>query len=283
MANEAKQRFLDLVVEEVSIVDSPANECNYVVVKNLQEDGDMANTNTQQNAALDSSQAASANTIPVNVESENNTEVIKAMQQVTAMVTSIAKSLEGAKNPDNAENDETKTEKSAATPTATTAVPTATTAAPTAAPEGDGVKTKKNATAQSQEQSPSDAFEDTLKALGAVVEKAKRFTPKREAALKEIVDKLMALSKEMGMEEIPVGQSPTASLPSSASYGGTAISKSLEELTKVVKTLSESMQETTKSLGDRLAKVENIRQPSQGEGDDNSTTKVEKSMWAGIL
>lgn len=268
MSNEAKQRFLELSVDEVSVVDSPANESDFVVIKSLnthKEVGEMAN---KQNVNKDASQVAEQ--VPVEVEAPDTDAVSKALTQVTDLVANIAK--------------------------ATGAAPAAPEIETPAAP-GDG--TSKQSTEKSESAPADDAQpamdEDMLneavsKAVEGVfqgLQKARTFTPKREEALKAAIEQLNDLAKELGMTKIPVGQSPPVSTPSGASFGASGV----QQLTKAlegVQSVVQSMQDAAKSLGDRLEAVEKTRNPSvaapsdSNDGDDDEVS-TEKSLWKGVL
>lgn len=89
MPKQAKQRFVDLAVGEVSLVDSPANEKEFIVVKSLnQEDVEMAEAATDVNKT---GGETDVETVPVEVAKATSEAVEKAMNQVTELVENIAK------------------------------------------------------------------------------------------------------------------------------------------------------------------------------------------------
>ncbi len=102
MPNVPKQRFLELHVGEISLVDSPANEHEYIVVKRLnQESGDMANENTEviQTGDAEDTTVAKNNgsgdtpeSVTVEVAKAQSEAVEKAMASVTQIVETITKS-----------------------------------------------------------------------------------------------------------------------------------------------------------------------------------------------
>jgi len=288
MGNKAKQRFVELDVNEVSLVDNGANEQEFVVIKNLttEEVGEMADDNVKKNAGEENAQKdTSPERVPVEVQKSNDAAIVAAMEQVSAMIGNISKVAESASNAGeksvekSADGDveEKPTEKAEGTE-----------AKPA---EGDQeVQKDDNAEADAAEADAADTEADVEKTLGALalaVEKAKRFTPKREKAFKAALEALTGLAKELGMMEIAVGASPPVSTPKGAMYGASSvpIAKALEELTGKIEAVVSGVQETTKSLGERVEKIEDTRMPSksvEGEGGTD-TQKTEKSFWSGIL
>jgi hypothetical protein len=280
MSNKAKQRFVELEVGEVSIVDSPANEKEFAVIKNLNEEvGDMADDNVKKNMDESESEAQQDAPEKVSVEVDKATDkaVAKAMGQVTEMISNISKAVGAAtekseSKPEGAEKSEKQDGEESTEETG----------------DAEVQKDKENADAQEASEDVSeDNVEKTLTALAQAVEKAKRFTPKREAALKAALAQLTTLAKELGMTEIPVGASPPVSTPKGATFGAssTGVSKALEELTGKLNEALAGIQETTKGLTERVEKMEETRMPSKsvdGEGGTD-TQKTNKSFWAGVL
>jgi len=127
-----------------------------------------------------------------------------------------------------------------------------------------------------------------LEVLAVGVQKAKAFTPKREAALKQAIETLSGLMKELSMQEIPVGGNPKSSVPAGTKFGGSGVvelTKSLTELKDILKAKLDEVQEVTKGLGERLESIEKTRNPStslEGEGGTD-TQETKKSFWAGVL
>lgn len=284
MANEAKQRFVELEVGEVSIVDSPANEKEFAVIKNLNEEvGDMADDNVKKNmdeASEGESQQDTPEKVSVEVDKATDAAVAKAMEQVTEMIGTISKAVGAATEkggePETKPKGVEKSEKQDGEKSTKEA--------------GDAEVQKDVENADGQETSDDtseDSVEKTLTALAQAVEKAKRFTPKREAALKAALAQLTTLAKELGVTEIPVGASPPVSTPKGAMFGAssTGVSKALEELTTKLNEALAGVQETTKGLTERVEKMEGTRMPSKSVDDEGGTDtqKTEKSFWAGVL
>lgn len=127
----------------------------------------------------------------------------------------------------------------------------------------------------------------TMEALVSAVEKAKRFTPKREETLKAIAEQLTTLIKEMGMEETPHCASPATKTPADATLGasGIPVSKQLEDLLGEVRGALGAFQETSKSLESRVQKIEETRAAPQSAAVNEVAAPVEtkKSLWTGVL
>ncbi|MGW8177934.1 MAG: hypothetical protein ACWGQW_03955, partial [bacterium] len=87
MPNEAKQRFLDLSVGEISLVDTPAIEREILVMKRLEEDS-MGNEATVTETQNDN---GGAEVVAVDVEATTDAAVNKALSDVASMVENIAK------------------------------------------------------------------------------------------------------------------------------------------------------------------------------------------------
>ena len=132
-----------------------------------------------------------------------------------------------------------------------------------------------------------DEVAKMLEVLSQAVEKAKRFTPKREDALKGIIDQLQKLMSDMA--SIPAGASPKTSAPGGASFGASdvaSLTKSIGDLVETVKASLASTAEVNKALAERVEKIEKTRAPSTSvENDGETDNKVEKnkSMWSGVL
>ena len=317
MSNKAKQRFVDLSVGEVSLVDSPANQQEFVVVKRLnQEEGDMADVNTEvkkaegvtEPVAKDSNQAAPEK-VQVEVAKATNAAVEKAMAQVTELVESIAKATGTAPEPSEASGEANQADvekgkmpdmrgmykgqlekagvKGEALEKAMAdfdkKMP------PFMKPEKKGVQKDTDGAGEAQVADDAEAsVQKMLEVLAVGVQKAKAFTPKREAALKAAIETLSGLMKELAMQDIPVGGSPSTSVPSGASFGASDVvelTKSLTELKDILKAKLDEVHEVTKSLGERLQTIEKTRNPStslEGEGGTD-TQETKKSFWANVL
>lgn len=151
--------------------------------------------------------------------------------------------------------------------------PTAKAAAPEAAP------TASEAPAENSD------IEDTTKALEALeqaIVKAKRFTPKREAALKAAVEQLQKLLGEM--TSVPQGSNPSTGPGSSTTFGASGV----QTLTKAIEDLTQQVTKSVEQGATNAAKIEAIEK-ARGPAtalDDNATDDVvdtKKSFWGGLL
>lgn len=272
MPNTPKRRFLDLSVEEVSIVDSPANEQMFVVIKNLNEEvNSMPGTKEVEKNAADvvkSDENQEPTKVAVEANPATDEAVAKAMAQVTNLIENISKSF----NQETVKDVETKSSDSKSDVSKNEEKPG----------ESEEAETKKN------EESASDfADEDsTLAMLSSAIEKAKGFTPKRQAAFKAAVQALNNLAKELGMQEIPVGSFPATSTPSGTMFGASSITKSLEEYTGTITKALGDLAEVTKGLNARIEKVEKMSVPSksvENEGGTDSNVTKSESIWKGVI
>lgn len=313
------------------MVDSPANELEFNVIKRLnQEDGDMSVENTEVNKAGDDPNAIQ--TVPVEITKAAGEAVEKAMAQVTTLVEEIAKAASAAapaaatdtaadadggtetdvekadelsklrklferngvkKGPDleKAMADAVKQFPGQFKPGAATKPPLkkkgeASTQKNVEGGEGgEGGEGTETATQKNTEAAPEDDVQvmKALEALGTAVEKAKAFTPKRQADLQKAIDVLNDLMKQLTMQQIPTGASPPTTTPSGASFGASgtiALTKKLGELGEVLGQFAD----VQKSINERVDTIEKTRQPSTSvEVDGGTETKTEKSLWSGVL
>lgn len=268
MPNAPKRRFLDLSVNEVSIVDSPANEQMFVVIKNLNEEvNNMPGTKEVEKNATEVEKNDSQEPTKVAVETNPATDeaVAKAMEQVSNLIENISKSFN--QEPPNTPSNEAKSDESEVNK------------------NEKNVEESKEADTQKNDDE-SSVEENTLSILSAAIEKAKSFTPKRQAAFKAAMEVLNNLAKELGMQEIPVGSFPATNTPSGTSFGASSISKSLEEFTGTVTKALGDLTEVTKGLNERIGKVEKMSVPSksvEGEGGTDSQVTKNVSIWKGVI
>jgi len=262
MPREAKRRFVSLRVNEVSLVDSPANEQEFIVIKSLDQeepmagtDQQVANTETSAPANAESNGTQQASTEPVekmtvHVEKAGNDSMAEALKQVTELVKSVASVAVKAS--------ETQ-------------------------PAAD---VKKDANQQTSDQ-PTDTE----------TEKAKAFTPKRLEQVKNAMSVLEGLVKEVsgGKSEtttkVAEPEVPTVDTAKAAEQNN-ILSQQLIDLTKKLGELGEAVKnglggvsEITKSIESRVEAIEKTREPSKsiaGEGGTEST-QTQKSFWSGVL
>jgi hypothetical protein len=322
MPRKAQRRFVELSVGEVSLVDSPANEQEFIVIKRLdQEDGDMADTNTAvvkteagqapaEASTTDVQKGNEVEKVPVEVNKAATEAVEKAMAQVTELVENIAKAAQGTTQDTPADGEgDTDVEKANKNPRGMfmkqlkangvegdklekalaefdKAFPMFKPGAGTQKPEKS---VQKDVNGGEGEADDGDAdITKTLEAIALSIHKAKQFTPKRQEALEKAIGTLQDLLKELGMQKIPTGQSPSSTVPAGTMFGASGVAtltKGIEALSETVAKALGEVQEVTKALGDRVEAIEKTRQPStsvDGDGDTDTTT-TKKSMWSGVL
>lgn len=213
--HQAKQRFLDLDVEEISVVDKPAIEVEFLVTKRMEEssmeiqDQDATVTETEKNTD-------GAGVVPVDAPASNEDAAVnKALENVAQMVENIAKAA-GVK-PAEEETKEVKkessentedTEKAKSAPAATPAALRALyqkqlkaagvsgEALEKAMSEFDKAKFPMQEEQKTTKSDESDEDVQAIKALETLeraISKAKSFTPGRVAQLKSVVEQLQKL------------------------------------------------------------------------------------------
>jgi uncharacterized coiled-coil protein SlyX len=304
LPNQAKQRFLSLDVAEVSVVDTPANEVEFLVHKRASEDTTMGDTNTSATA-------------PAAVEKSNQPEVIsqpatasteaaeKAMAQVTALVEGIAKAA-GATIVDPEEAREAEVEKARKGMGAMRK--TYREQLKQAGLKGDAMKsamaafdkcammeaemskeaTKDASTTKSAdkpteltpEQQASVVAQKALEELSQSITKGKMFTKERQDKMKAALDQLKAVMDEMGT--VPTGASPATSTPDTTTFGASGVAELTKSLTELKDQISAGMAEISK----RVEAVEKTRTPGNAlpsDGTDGKPAPVKKSLWTGIL
>jgi hypothetical protein len=337
MANTPVRRFVELNVDEVSLVDSPANEEEFAVIKSLtaQED-DMADDKSKEAGTEEETTEESepkteeettddgAEKVEVEADKPDDEGVAKAMAQVVSLVEGIAKAAgaDAASEEENDDAEEEETEKGAMfgasgirelmektlkkagmkgdalkaamdefdKATKKVFMPGAVPSPkipPSKKPKKPGeapVYAEKSADADADdvaEEEMEDEVAKTLDVIEGAIQKAKRFTPKREEALKTVVAQLSTLLKEL------TGSSK-ATLPGGTQFGASGIS----DLTVAVKKLAEAFGKhseesaaTTKALQEKVETIEKERQPSTSiDGDDtDKEEETEKSFWQGLL
>jgi len=308
MGIEAKREFMDLEVDELSVVDSPANEEKFIVIKCKHQEGqDMADKKEEVTKDTGSPVAegnktpndngAKVEKVTVDVEKAENDAVVEAMGKVQKTVEGIAKQLgmDAVDTPvakpsprdvvkkqlESAGLNEEQVEKSlkeydaAAVESIEKSGDGKTAAGEDAA--GDGTAAKKVeksgdntdvATAKSE-----DTAMDALTQLEEAISKAKRFTPQREETLKNAVEQLQKLLVALQPQAPKSVITPKNNLPSSASAGEanlTSVTKALQELSETVQKSLTAIQEGQKTLSTRVEDIEKARHPSKAVVEDGT-------------
>lgn len=123
---------------------------------------------------------------------------------------------------------------------------------------------------------------DAVKALTLLeqaVSKAKRFTPARVAELQKAVE---ALQKLLAVVDVPQGTSPKTSTPGNTMFGASGV----QELTKSINALTETVTKSISGLTERVETIEKARTPAtalESEETETTTEPVKKGFWEGVL
>jgi len=288
-----EHEYTDLEVNEISVVDRPANQKEFAVIKCV------GNSATQKGVepmadqvAKSTEEAANVEVVPVEVAKNDDDS---AMEQALENLDTISKSIAGlAAQVEDEEGGKTETEteaeKAAKKETPATIFANALKATGV---KGEALKTalKKyekvcacgSATVQKTEtktetegaETETEGDNDFMGNLAAAVTKAKVLTPKRLAALKALQEQLAKMIGEM--EGIPHSKSPKTKVPKNASFGASGLST----ITKSFETISTAL----KTLTGRIEQIENTRQGSKSLGESGTVTtkKADKDLWDNVL
>jgi hypothetical protein len=272
--SKAKQRFVKLDVGEVSLVDAPANEAPFIVVKS-QGASDMSEK-TAATPETPAAAAPAATTAPVAVAATpaapdgGEVAVLKGLvEKLTATVTEFTAQATKAKEP---------------------------------APEVEG------------QMSLTISPDGSVIVNGQPVAKGKTFTPARKATLKAVLSETFKMLADVDqdtaksfLEETAKGMGGSYSqgvTPQGTGNGGHSVTKAEDveaavtkakgeleakhasEIAEVKKSLDEARAQITKQ-GEEIAVITKARAPGNAAGDGAGGTDkpVEKSagMWNGVL
>ena len=293
--NKTKRRFLDLKVNEISLVDLPANQKEFAVVKRLQEE-EMPDEIKNQASADDVEKKAEAEETK-----DENKAVEEAMGKVVSMVEGLVQKKEAEEKDEEKEEvkeevkeeaeekAEEKTEKAESKNRSIFKQQLVENgiegdALESALKKFDDQMNDDNEKVEKREEAVEDKETQILEALESSILKAKRFTPGRMKTLKSVVDTLQSLMKEL----TPIQMNEEANQPEASFPTGidTSVSKAIEKMAGVFEEKMTEMAETNKSLNDRVEAIEKVRNPSasiEEEGDTDKEAKVEKSFWGDVL
>lgn len=318
---EAKRRFVGLNTEEVSLVDTPANEVEFLVVKNTEDPSMGATAKVEKEV------------VPVELDATADDNVTKALAHVSGIVDKIAglvNTKKEAKAPSGEEPSNDSTEDAAdegETETETETTETGETEAADVSKGGTSMKSVLQACGMDKAmiktvmakmkaagfmagdapagKPPQGGAQKTSKAaktgddapftmldFAAAVQKAAAFTPARIEALKQVQETLKLM-----LEAVAPGSAPDANVPKVQSHGNaSAVATLTTPNTKPnVPTMksSDELVETLKALGDglatvstRLEAIEKARPASNSadpEGATDTGTKKNTSLWSGVL
>lgn len=266
--NETKRRFIGLKVGEISLVDTPANEKEFAVVKRLQEENNMAVENKKVETKKSKEEEGAGNQqaqpegVKVEIEKPEDQAVIKVLGKVNELVGTLVSRTDPGK--EKVEKKETSTEK----------------------PDVDENETEEGSEEKTEKREIEEG-EKLLSTLEESIAKAKRFTPSRMKTLKQVADSLQSLLTELS-PKVEASIDTASSVESSVAKALEDFSSKLgEKINSIVEKKFAEMVDTSKSLGERVEKIEKTRLPSASVEEDGVTDKeVEKknsNMWAGVL
>lgn len=319
MSNEAKREFVDLNVAELSVVDSPAIEEEFIVIKCNQEGNNMSEKAKEVTKEAETPAAEVSATpgddvkvekVEVEVDKAAETGVAEAMSKVASTVEGIAKqlgvetvvkaeektatprdivekSLKDAGLDEEAVNKSLKEYDDAQKLLLTTEK----SAGDEKPADEKNVEKAEIEVATTEPVEKSDEVLDVLSTLETAISKAKRFTPAREETLKSAVESLQKLLAALQPQTPKVESTPKNNLPSSAQVapaGLTSVTKALEELASNITKSLEGITKGQEDLATRVATVEKARMPSNSLGEDANDGKTvettkSKSLWGGVL
>jgi hypothetical protein len=293
----------------VSVVDTPANEVDFIVAKRKLEADAMASENTDQ-----STQTADVAKVAVDVAAAENAAVDAAMAKVTTIVDGIAKAAgvtAPAPAPAEPEATDADDEGDDATEDVLKAADAAAKTAFKAQLEKQGLKgkaldkamdkrfpVKKSVDADAPPAAPAPTVDDMVSATLDTIQKAKGMTPARIKKLNEAIEVLTKLQ----MEVIGTGGNPKSHVPQVSQHpnpnttaaaltgpGNVDVSKLLEaqaELTAAVAKRDAKLTAALEDVTKRLDGIEGARPaPKAGDGDDTDSTVTKNGgvSWGSVL
>ena len=304
MPTQPKRRFLALQVGEVSLVDSPANEVEFLVTKNMEEA-------IMKDAT---SPGAGAERVAVEQPAAGDESVSKAMEHVNAIVSNIESIVKNA----------TGVSAQAAAPAATvatetqatdedvekgfTSLKTLLTKAGMKGDEADAAMEKLKAagfdpstkfpmaqkpakTAKALDNAAVESL--TLDTLSDAITKAKQFTPERIQKLKDALEIL-----KMVIDGVAVGQSPNSTVPQLTTFPSTSQIETASPapvikaaggenaLVEAIKSALAPVVTTVQALAGKVEAIEKARPATnsvEGDGSTDAKTTKNGSMWTGVL
>ena len=252
--NDTKRRFVELKVNEISLVDIPANEKEFAVIKRLQEETKM----TVKKEEVEK--------VKVEVEEPKDDAVEKALEKVTDLVGDLVSKSSEEKAEEKAEEKteektEDKTEEKEEDKTE----------------EKEEEKTEEKEEEKEEEKTEEKEEEKTEDKTEEPTNKAKRFTPARMKTLETAIQFLQDLVSDL---------TPLQQEINSTEESEDGVEKLIEDFTSRVVKQFEKMTDIYKKLDERIEKIEKIRNPSTSLEEDGGTDKekdIEKNFWHGAL
>lgn len=296
MGNEAKREFLGLDVNEVSLVDSAANEEEFVVLKSLSQEDEMAdekNTENVKDENISKSETANNNEVEkvsIDVEKATNKEVAKVMDKVTELVDNIAKAANVKKEEEVKKEKTTREvfkEQLEANGTSEENVKKA-------LEKFDDVEKKQEkqivpcpgATAvQKPKEEEVKKASDPLDMITEAIQKAKSLTPERQDIIQKAAEALQSLHDEISGVDADVKKATNKICTEKQNDSDDpTVTKTLEDIAKSIS----SVVEVQKQLTEKVENIEKERMPSnsltdEAEATDSKEVDTEKSLWSNVL
>jgi len=320
LANEALQEFIDLDVEELSLVDKAANEQVFVVIKSLnREENNMAdekdNKVEEQEPSADETQADeaaskaaagdepqgeasddAAEKVPAEDVAESSDEAVaKAMEKVTSLVEKIvAKSAPESDNTDDGDADGADGEEDVQKAGGERALFEK--QLKKAGIKGDALtkamadfdksfmpkkKVKKD---ESGDKGDTEAEAKPSLDTSTVLDTIQKAISQAQKMTPERSDALLGVAKQL--QDVVNGiTGDSDAQPEKQPKAGDdvqAIAKAIGELVVAF----QEQTKVTKALNDRVDQIEQVHNPSTSVDEDGETDKEEKtqkSFWAGVL
>jgi hypothetical protein len=280
VSNELKQRFVDLKVNEISLVDTPANEVEILVMKNKKKEGFEGESMEEK---VETKKSEGVEVIPIEIEASNDLTVTKALEQVASIVENIAKSNGVTIKTEKKETTEEKTEETTEEVKTEKAEETTEEVKTEKAEETTEVTeevTEETTEETKVEKSSEELEKETLEVLEQAISKAKRFTPTRIEQLTKAVETLQILLSGIGKTEEKKEEKKTEKAKEPKE------DDTVQQLTKAVEKLTEVVTKSVddnKKISERLETIEKSRTPSQSLEDEGTDKNIEKSFWKGVI
>jgi len=310
---KAIRRFELLDTNEVSLVDTPANEQEFLVMKNKNQESNMADKKNNEGVVVSVE----------DTENNENNDVAKAMEHVNSIVENIAKMTLKTKEGEDQEVDEIKenvekqndqeneSENESECDVEKSSIKSVLSSAglekemlekvcasfkklgldPNASFPSAKPPVKKSADEDTDDNCVSEDQPMTMQGFVDAVSKAAAFTPSRIQQLKQAQEILKLM-----LESVAPNMSPATNVPGMMQHSnpsGTSKLSSPKKMPKISKSENNEIVEAIKSfegeikkINERVEAIEKARNPSNSVDDEGVTdSKVEKSndLWEGAL
>lgn len=271
---KAKQKLSDLRVHEISLVDDPANEEHFVLIKSLGQavsearrlleqkgEVDMPDRNVVEE--LETKKAAGAATA---VEPEGAEDAEATASEQTASDASKAESVEKS----NDDSDLLTMIKALR----------------------DDLQKQKDQDAAASDETPEGVTRIEIDADGEVVIKGgKKFSRDRKRRMREIMSSMAKLMKEVDENMFKdlmgeVAAEPAGVAKSKDGHGADAAAALGEQINGALAKLAEDINGKFDEVSKRVANLEKSTAVSKGlaqDGNDKPQPSSKKSLWAGLL